>query len=240
MLSDKYIKHPNELKTTSKKIFRLAIEVSTVLHIEIPEVAIKIKSELIGIKQNHCLIAGLPGIVNQEFVDKCNQNVGTAIVCRYVFEGSVFGFRSTLMGITTSPVQFMILEYPKNAEECNLRRQKRVSIVLPSMIKFGSIVFYGSIVDLSDIGCLLVILHSAFDNKDMKVITETAPDNVILQVDLPGGEKDVLIPVIRRNIRHDTTKVYIGLEFSDKELDSQTKDTIKRYVAEMRKYSMSS
>lgn len=231
----KYVKR--EVKITPGKTFRLSIDVNTILHIEISNVKSKIKSELIGLKHNDYLIVSLPNIIGSEFLaKKINRNREADIICRYVYKGCAYGFRSNLKGIVTTPIKIMILQYPENIEECNFRRYQRIETILPSRIKCGTAMFYGSIIDISELGCRFAILNSRIDDNDIKIINNTSPNNVSIMLKLPGSEKDFGIPVTRRSITHEYLKISIGLEFNN--LDTETQNILKRFIAEIHKYSV--
>lgn len=236
-MPDKYIKVQKKSKRSSNKTFHLNIDVSTILHIEMPNISSKIKLELLGIKHNEYLIVNLPTLIDSEFFEICNENTGTKIICRYVFKGTAYGFRSELMGIITSPISILVFKYPEDVEECNLSRYRRVNTILPSRIKFGSSMFYGSITDISQGGCQFTILHSLIDAKDFDIIKNTSLANISVILKLPGIEKDVVVPAMRKSLRRDSTKVYIGVEFNN--LDKNTENILKRFIADMHKYSAS-
>ena len=234
-MPDKYVKVQKKTKKAPDKTFHLNIDISTVLHIEMPNLSSKVKLELLGIKQSEYLIVNLPTLIDSEFFETCNENTGTKIICRYVFKGAAYGFRSELMGIVTSPISILVFKYPEDVEECNLRRYQRVNTILPSRIKFGPSLFYGSITDISEGGCQFAILHSLLDAKDFDLIKNTSLANVSVILKLPGVEKDLVVPAIRKSLRRDSSKVYIGIQFNS--VDKNIEDTLRRFIADMHKYS---
>lgn len=235
-MSDKYVKTPKELKTSSSEIFSLDIDLFTVLQIQMEELKTKIKCTLLGLKHKHYLLIDLPMIVDSSFFETCKESEGKLVICRYVYEGTVYGFKTTLLGLINAPVDLMILDYPKKAEECNLRRQQRTGIVLPVKIKFDKTLFQGSIVDISEIGCQLIILNTSINSKDMSIIEKTEADCIRMLLTLPG-EENIIVPTVRRNVRYEDDKVCVGLEFN-KNADTTIFETVKKFVIEMRKYSL--
>ena len=236
-MSDKYKKVVNESRLSPNKLpFQLIIDLGTKLHIEISEFSLKVKCELIGIKQDKYLITSLPLLFDSAFVDKCNNvKEGIEIICRYVFKGIAYGFKSDILGIVTVPIQIMVIAYPKNAEVCNIRNRQRMSVLLPCRIKFGTMLFYASILDISDDGCQIVILKSTMSKKDMEMILNTSPNNVCLVLKLPGIEKDVLLPAVRKNHRIEDAKVSFGIAFNN--IAEESMDLLKGFTSELQKYS---
>ncbi len=232
---EKYVTNLDPVKTTSKKQFRLSIDVSSTLVIEIKSINVKIKCPLLGIKHNGYIIADLPDIIDRDTVDKCNMHLQAEVICKYVHEGSVYGFRTSLLRVISDPIKLMVIKYPVDAEECNLRRHIRAAIVLPAKIKFKIGIFSGSILDISEIGCQMAVLNTSIEQKDIKALANTDKREALLSLKLPGEEQDILMPSIYRNIRHDTVKTYIGMEFVN--LDQKAELRIKMFVSEMRKYA---
>lgn len=233
---DKYRKVQKESKKSSGGNFRLEISINTVLHVDVSDFTSKIKVELLGIKHNEFLIANLPHIIDSEFVEKCNKGVdgGPSVICRYVYKGCAYGFRSKFLGIITKPIEIMVFQYPDNVEECNLRRYERLTAVMPARIKFGTEMFYGSVKDISEAGCQLAILNSTLDKYDLELIKNTLTTNMSIMIKLPGIEKDIVIPAIRRNVLLEKNKLCIGAEFN--KLDMKTEDMVKRFIIEMHKH----
>ncbi len=234
---EKYKKVAQELKSSSNKPpFQLIIDINTKLHIEISEFSSKIKCELIGIKEGKYLITTLPLLFDSSFVDKCNEAGGIDIICRYVFKGIAYGFKSNILGIVTTPIQIMVIEYPKEAEICNIRRQQRMTLLLPCRIKFGTTMFYASVLDISNEGCQMVVLKSTISKKDIEMILSISPNNVCVILKLPGSEKDILLPAIRKNYRMEETKVCFGMEFNN--VPKESMDLLKGFTAELQKFSV--
>lgn len=228
-----YMNDASELKNRSKALFCLDIELDTVLHTEIHNVASNIKCKLIGIKHNQYLISSIPDIIDSGFIEKNNLKPGAIISCRYMHEGSVYDFNSFLMSMFTIPVKILIIQYPKNIAECNRRRFKRTRFALPSRIKFETYDYCGSIIDLSEEGCQMAMLKSNIGD-NIKIIKSLLQMDISLMLKLPGAENEIIIPVSCRNIRDEIKKISIGLEF--KNVNLETDEVIKRFVNEMRNY----
>ncbi len=215
-------------KKTHDNSTRLAIELGTELQIEIKEVISRFKSELVGMDKNSYLIAKLPQIINTDLVDKCKKYKGTDVIGRYLYRGTVFGFKSRLIDIITTPVNLLFVSYPTSVEEFNIRKHERVSCMLPGKIQFSKYVLDGTVLDLSLSGCQITIINPKFD---IDILADQLAKIETLQFlfHLPGEPKGSVLHVIRKSVRKSDSKVSIGLEFSD--LGAEMKNKIAGFIA---------
>ncbi|MGR3317476.1 MAG: PilZ domain-containing protein [Candidatus Anammoxibacter sp.] len=228
------IKAQKESETLADKLFRMDIDIGTTLYIEIPTVKLKITSKLVEIRHGERLEASLPNLIDPVFVEKCNSHKGADVVCRYVHKEIVYGFRSPLISVVTTPKKIMILQYPTSTKVRELRRQERVPILLPSKITFGETIFYGSIVDISELGCQIMIMNPATKGENIaRFINNASPSDIHIKVNLPGIKNNVIVPMIRKNVRTENAKVSVGLEYNY--VDLNMRDLINRFVSEMRR-----
>ncbi|MGR3317761.1 MAG: flagellar brake protein [Candidatus Anammoxibacter sp.] len=193
---------------------RLAIDIGTELQLEIVNVSARFKSELIGMETSQYLIAKMPMIVDDSFEEKCSKFKGAEVICRYLYRGTIFGFRSNLLGIISAPARLLFVKYPNEVEEHNVRKNERISCMLPGKIKIGSHILDATVLDLSVSG----VLVSVVDNKKeadsfVNILTETDELEFLLQ--LPGEPKALVLPSIRKVVRKDDSRLNIGLQFHD-------------------------
>ena len=152
---DKKVEKNEKLSSKS-----FCMDIGTVLYIEIPIIKSKIKSKLVAMKPGECLEGSLPMLIDPAFVERCNNHKGAEVVCRYVYDEIVYGFRSHLISVVTAPKKIITLQYPMSVKVQELRRYKRIPILLPSRITFGTTTFYGSIVDICETGCQIKIMNN--------------------------------------------------------------------------------
>ncbi len=228
------IETTKELEKKSNNGFRLPISIHTVLYIEAAGAKSNIKCELVGLKHQSYLIADLQDSIDAEFVDKNNLKPGVYIACRYIYEGAVYGFKSYLMAVFTTPIKLMAIQYPSEVEECNRRSVNRTRFVLPSTIIFEQKTYPGSIIDISERGCQLAILKTNIDENGLEILSAPNAKDAYIILRLPGAETEIKVPVVSRNTRDDAGKLCFGLEFNN--LDSATRNIISAFVEEMRSY----
>lgn len=191
---------------------RLAIELGTELQLEIKHIASKFKSEMVGMEPNSFLITKLPLIVNSDFLEKCRKYKSAEIIARYLYRGVVFGFKSQLIDIINSPTNLMFISYPKRVEELNIRKNERISCMLPGKIKFGAYILDGTILDLSLSGCKMTIIDPKYD---IDILEEQMLKFEKLQFmfHLPGEPKAAVMNVLRKNTQKGEGRLTVGMEF---------------------------
>ncbi len=214
-----------------KQPFQLIIDINTKLHIGIPEFSAKIKCELTGIKQDDYLITTLPLLYDSSFVDKCSNSDGIEIICRYIYKGIAYGFKSDILGIITTPIQIMVIDYPKSAEVCNLRRYKRHHVLLICKVMFNSRTFYASILDINEKGCQLAILKSSLDHSTIQMMLYPSPDNVCVIVKLPGSKENVQLQGVKKNYRIESDEISLGIKFKD--LCQESENLLRKFTSSL-------
>ncbi|MFZ3048069.1 MAG: PilZ domain-containing protein [Desulfatirhabdiaceae bacterium] len=141
------------------------------------------------------------------------------VYIRYLYSGSVYGFRSDLLGYTQKPVRLLFLTYPQKIEQVNLRRSMRKICYIPTSAYIHQSKWKGVIVDISSTDC--------------KFISETPPNlsagaiavGDTLQLDFPllGLDGTSKFSGIVRNLHQDGKWLSLGIEFLNinPELNSQ-------------------
>ncbi len=156
---------------------------------------------------------------------------GNVMIVRYLMEGShgqCFAFRTTIRAVTLIPEKFIILHYPHNIENRELRMQQRITTHLPAKImsvetKEGvdSSAITGVIADISSKGCGFVFKTS---NDKVKVNER----DIIVSINLPDEKVEIMARV--RNSRYENGKVNVGIQFLDE--DKQVRQVLEHLFIE--------
>lgn len=220
-------------ETASNKSFRMKIDLGTVLYFEIPTIKSKIKSKLLEMEPGESLVGSLPMLIDPAFVERCNNHKGAEVVCKYVYDEMVYGFRSHLISVVTTPKKIITIQYPASAKVQELRSYERISILLPTKISFGTTTFYGSIVDICETGCQVTIMNNTSGVDIKGFISYASQSDVYIKVNLSGIKNNVTVPVIRNRVTLENDKVCVGFKFNY--VDPQMQDLINRFISGMRK-----
>lgn len=182
-------------------------------------VSADIKSELIGVARNEFLIVKAPLIPGMRSLF----TGGEAVVVRYLAEGTIFGFHSTMLLSQLKPVPLLFLEYPYQVEKIELRKEKRAQCTLPGKVHCKSGIFSGIIVDLSGGGAKLDL---TLDEVDAALLRPN--DLVVLEFVLFQPEKPVLLSCEIKNMTAAKNHYVLGLQFQD--MEDATRKELEDYI----------
>ena len=208
----------------------LPITLGTELLVEIADLKLRTKSSLIGMENSSYLIIKLS---SQDFEAGLADEKGGSgeLIVRYLFKGSVYGFKTRLLKVLTEPDRLAFVSYPAKIEEFNVRHNPRYECILPAETIFGDETVELVIVDISMKGCRCVIRTSTVTDRD-RLYSSIDIDRVIpMRIDLPGVEEKVGMKGRIRNINKDHDRVIFGVLFD--EPDEKAEETLGRFVSLM-------
>lgn len=148
------------------------------------------------------------------------------ITLQYVHDGSVYGFRSSVINTVRSPAHLLFVEYPDSIEKLDLRSEERVRCSMQATV-FGA---YGEhkcmVQDLTTGGCRLSIRTRA----DYAIRRVSVDEELSILLDL-GEFGRVKTPISIRNVRCERGILYLGSMFAD--LTDQERDRISLFLDEL-------
>ena len=163
-------------------------------------------STLVGLEKGGYLLIKTPkihGFTNDIYS-------GLPIIVRYIFQGTVFGFKSKITGLVMRPVGMIILEFPEKVETHNLRAYQRSECYIPIKLSLGNGMTPGILIDISAGGCRVWI-----ESENSKVTPEIAADIELKLAHEEGSESGRIKGQIR-NMKKDDSGTSLGIQF-DKE-----------------------
>jgi len=193
-------------------------------------VKVRLKTQLIGYDLGKYIILKYPDAKRVgNYQDVLIE--GNVVIARYLIEGQqgqCFAFKSTIRNITKYPEKFLILSYPSQIENRELRMHQRHITHLPALIMLtnndedsaGQI--KGIIADISTQGCGFV-----FRSNNPKVKVKQRDVNIKIQT---SSNNSVVIPGAVCNSRYEDGKVSVGIKFD--ESDKQVKDLLEHLFIE--------
>jgi hypothetical protein len=178
------------------------------------------KATLVGMDRGQYLICGdpkVPGIWTA-------LNAKDQTVVRYLYRGTVYGFKCTLLGAVEKPAKLLLLSYPENIEMVSLRQHQRVQCLIPGRLELGSTTYHGMVLDLSVSGCRFAFTTTTEDDLSMVKPGE----DVYLSLHLPGLSIEKPLAITVKNVRKHADKVSVGGEF--KGLDDDAVQALQTYI----------
>ncbi len=213
----------NDFTSTHKPV---SFAVGTELQLEIEGVAQRLKGYLVGIVQGKSLIVDAPFINNI----KTKLFEGNGIVVRYLYEGTIYGFESSLMGVTFQPLKIIFVSYPKIIESHDLRSKKRIGVFLPAEFIIENNKYKGMILDVSETGCRCQIKTSE-SKKLPRVMTN---EEISTTFQLPGRKDKLVVFGKVKNYQRDSKETKIGILFH--KVEEETKKIISEYISDLEFY----
>jgi len=215
-----------ESETTEEPTFmRLPINLGTDLQVDIEGTEIRFKSKLVGVEPNQFLLIKLP--VSDDAVDQITKN---PVVVRYIYKGSIFGFRTTYINSASDPFHLAFIKYPDEFENYELRAQSRYECFLPIRVKIKESEKSGALLDISEEGIRIAIRDRGYAPSFLQL---EDPVSVFIRFPQSPTEEEFFTEV--RRISNEAGRVVLGLGFS--ELDLSKKSLIAKFIAELREFN---
>lgn len=131
------------------------------------------------------------------------------VVVRYVTDGMIFGFRSTVLAHHVTPCRLLVLSYPASVESLDLRQHTRVECFVPAAVGIGGELYPGAILDLSQGGCRFGL--QTFMGREVPLLAEG--EDVAVHTRLIGEETAVSLTGKLRKVSVQNGKYELGIKF---------------------------
>ena len=184
----------------------LGIELGIVLRIQLRGMKDTWNSTLVGMAGNRYLIAEIPAIPGL-WVKLHQMN---NIIVRYLHDGKVYGFYSTLVGEMSEPFRLAFLSYPEDIEIVNLRKSERAPCLIPALISVNGASHPGAFTDVSEGGCSFL-----FDQSNSSGAGVTVGEEILFSVRFIGSSDIKSIKAIVKNIRLADKRTSVGTQFHE-------------------------
>lgn len=135
----------------------MQIEIGTKIALEFAGLDERVGSILVGMSPESYLI--LYAQLSQGAKKKAKRK--NVVTGRYVFQGTVFGFKSQILDHIMYPASLLFLSFPPTVEVLELRREPRVPCLFPGRVNVGAVSAGGLVTDMSPSGCRLEVKKSA-------------------------------------------------------------------------------
>jgi len=195
----------------------LPILVGTDLLVEIIDLNTRLKCKLVGLQDDDFLIISLSakdlsGIYSKDTISN------SEIIVRYMHNGTIYGFKSTVLNMIFKPSRLAFLTYPDTVEEQNVRAKPRYECILPASVALGESSFDAILADISEGGCRAVI--KAPDDGGDKEASGVSADvgcKAELRLKLPGIKDGLPVKGVVRSVNKDVDRTILGICFEGAE-----------------------
>lgn len=190
-----------------KKDSGIYIDIGTKVYLEIDGVDFSVVSIFVGMLKDEFMIITLPkrfkAVKNKLFPS-------SKMVVKYLYDGSVFAFQTTVIELITNPIRAIALEYPKVVQKQELRIAKRKNVVIPGRIEAKKVELSIVVFDINKNGC-------RFQYHDNKTTMSALREGDLLRIycQFPGVSDEVGAMACVRNVRREQGKLFVGVQFQD-------------------------
>lgn len=198
----------------------LPINIGTELLVEFQDFTLRTKSELVGMRHGQYLIIGMLHDMAGIRSDVIKES---AIVVRYLYRGSVYGFKTKVLNMQTLPERLIFLSYPEKIEEFRVRSNTRYECILPAVTAIEALSADTVVIDISTDGCRCIIQASRVENAEAFYNSMDINREAALRVQFPGNSDSYELTGTIRNISKDADRIAFGLHFGTLKQESQAR-----------------
>ncbi|GAB4241169.1 MAG: hypothetical protein Kow00109_16480 [Acidobacteriota bacterium] len=202
------------------------ISLGTEVRIQIPGMEDRYRSRVVGLDPGRFIILTKPVALSPAIV-QTSLVPGSELLVRYLYDGTVWGFRSRLIQVLSGNVQVIFVEYPEEIENYELRKAERIETYLPCRLSQGDIAVDAILLDLSEAGARV-------SYKSDLEIGRNPGCEVQLQIPaLKCGDTALLAGVVR-TVREREGRWVLGLQFSEGQDEMRQK--VREYLDRLRDF----
>ncbi len=208
------------------------MDFNTILQVQVQGYPSRMKSYLVGREEDRYLILKIPSVVGnpEEIFAKDKE-----LTVRYVHQGSVFGFRTSIMLTVIDSFNVVFVNSPKKIEDYNLRTHKRFECSLPARLEVitrhqnRQLRFKGIIGDISKGGCKATIIL-----QELEWVKEPLKIQSVIEIylALPGIEGELFLQGAVRSMTQDDKGLVLGVQFVD--LSGKSQAQLDKFLSDNR------
>ncbi len=183
------------------------IDIGTWVYLEIDGVSFSVTSIFIGLLKDEFMMVTFPkrykSVKNKLFV-------GSKMVVKYLYDGSVYAFQTAVIETITNPIRAIAIEYPKVVQKRELRVVKRNNVIIPGRVEAKRTEFNAVVFDMSKHGC-------RFKYRENKAHFAPLREGDIFRLycQFPGISDEIGCMACVRNVSREQGQFSIGAEFED-------------------------
>lgn len=203
----------------------IPITVGTELLLELLDLKLKMRGELVGGEHRRYLIVKLP---DEDLGFGIESLKGSKMIIRYLFKGSIYGFKSEVMTTLASPSKLAFVSYPEKVEELKVRNTPRYECILPGSTELGNEAIEIVVIDISLKGCRAIINTGELRDRDKALGALDIGKELAVSVQLPGAEEKLRFQGEVKNLSRDSERAVVGLLF--KESDGKAEGKLSTFL----------
>lgn len=183
------------------------IDIGTKVYVEIEGVDFSVTSIFIGLLKDEFMIITLPkrykSVKNKLFPSD-------TMVVKYLYDGSVYAFQTSVIETITKPIRALAIAYPKVVQQRELRVVKRNNVVIPARVEAKKTSFSAVVFDISKNGCRFKYHDNIPNTSSLR-----EGDLIRIYCQFPGVGDEVGTMACVKNIKRTQGQLTVGAKFQD-------------------------
>ncbi|MBI9078552.1 MAG: flagellar brake protein [Pseudodesulfovibrio sp.] len=174
--------------------------------IRIPGIEQSYRGRIVGYDPYDFIIASvrLPSYVRKKLT------FGNQLILKYIHRGTIYGFRTIVHNVISSPASLVFFDYPDVIEKIDLRRASRHKCNIDGKLHTTDGDYECMVVNVSETGCKISARAGA---RDMLKTTKV-DDTMVISMSL-GNNNMIKLPIAVRNISLGKGIIYMGSMYLD-------------------------
>jgi len=200
------------------------LEIGIRLLMDFDGLSITFRSTLVGIEHGKYLLLKAPssfGGVDQDLFNVDGLTIKT------LYKGTIYAFRSRVLGVISEPSKLMFIEYPKRIEHHELRSHKRFKCSIVAQAEVDQEERGGVIENISKGGCRCVIETFSTDKKPLNDVLN---DTIAFRCRFPGSEGEVGVMGEIKNANRKSGEMAVGIQFLHLDSMDEVRNSIYNYI----------
>ncbi len=192
---------------------RLPITLGAELLVEIVDLKLRIKSMLVGMEHGRYVMAK---IFEKDLMGRFRSDEVTRspLIVGYTHNDVVYGFRTKLLTVVSSPAKLFFIKYPEKIEKLSVRKKLRHVCEVEAQAMLSNDIVDVLIVDISKEGCQCVVkIRGSGDSALYGMIQ--VDKKIGLMVRFPGTERGCNLHGVIRYGSKDEDSIRLGVVFEN-------------------------
>ncbi len=221
-----------KIKSTSTKKIQpkivenqdFCLEIGIKLLIDFDDYPVSFRSKLVGVEHGKYLLLKAPSPFGKSEADLFKVE---DLIVKSLYKGTIYAFRTKLLGIISKPSKLMFIEYPKRIEHHELRSHKRFKCSIVAQTEVDEKERGGVIENISLGGCLCVM--ETFET-DQNLTTCLLNNTLPLRCHFPGSKGETSFIGEIKNARMKSDEIAVGVEFLYQNTSDEARGVINTYI----------
>jgi hypothetical protein len=192
---------------------RLPITLGAELLVEIVDLKLRIKSMLVGMEHGRYVMAK---IFEKDLVGRFRSDDVTRspLIVGYTHNDVVYGFRTKLLTVVSSPAKLFFIKYPEKIEKLSVRKKLRHECEVEAQAMLSNDIVELLIVDISKEGCQCVVKTRGSGDSALYSMIQV-DKKIRLMARFPETDGGCSLQGVIRNAGKDEDRIRLGVVFED-------------------------